>query len=295
MSSFAGTAPGTESGTEIIRVENVGIQALGYAELATAASHDDERLVRIVALASNGRYLVAVRSNIGIMRMKGAYLDSALTVEDGNFSFYYANGRIESEGHYQHGSKSGTWLRYAMDGAQMAERNYTGLNTEELLKAEMGGSTIGEIITEQIARIGEKIELTEYEMMEAPLVAPYIHMGNKAGVIVGLNLSDSNYINAGRDIAMQVAAMKPVALDKDGVSQDLINKEIEIGKELARGEGKAEDMLEKIAIGKLNKFFKENTLLNQIFVKDGKISVADYLKSINPQLTAIGFKHVSLG
>ena len=135
MSSFAGTAPGTESGTEIIRVENVGIKALGYAELATAASNYEERLVRIVARASNGRYLVAVRSNIGIMRMKGAYLDSALTVEDGNFAFYYANGRIESEGHYLHGSKSGTWLRYAMDGAQMAERNYTGLNTEELLTA----------------------------------------------------------------------------------------------------------------------------------------------------------------
>lgn len=135
MSSFAGTASGTESGTEIIRVENVGVQALGYAELTTSTSNDEERLVRIVALASNGRYLVAVRSNIGIMRMKGAYLDSALTVEDGNFAFYYANGRIESEGHYQHGSKSGTWLRYAMDGAQMAERNYTGLNTEELLTA----------------------------------------------------------------------------------------------------------------------------------------------------------------
>lgn len=191
-------------------------------------------------------------------------------------------------------SKNEDFVKLTTDIAEIALKQFPA-NTEELLKAEMGGSTIGEIITEQIARIGEKIELTEYEMMEAPLVAPYIHMGNKAGVIVGLNLSDSNYINAGRDIAMQVAAMKPVALDKDGVSQDLINKEIEIGKELARGEGKAEDMLEKIAIGKLNKFFKENTLLNQIFVKDGKISVADYLKSINPQLTAIGFKHVSLG
>lgn len=191
-------------------------------------------------------------------------------------------------------SKNDDFIKLTNEIAEIALKQFPA-NIEELLKAEMGESTIGEIITEQIARIGEKIELTEYEMMEAPLVAPYIHMGNKAGVIVGLNLSDSNYINAGRDIAMQVAAMKPVALDKDGVSQDLINKEIEIGKELARGEGKAEEMLEKIAIGKLNKFFKENTLLNQIFVKDGKISVAEYLKSINPQLTAIGFKHLSLG
>ncbi len=135
ISSFAGTVSGTENGTEIIRVENVGIQALGYAELASTASNNDERLVRVVALASNGRYLVAVRSNIGIMRMKGAYLDSALTVEDGNFAFYYANGRIESEGHYLRGNKSGTWLRYGMDGARMAERNYTGMNTEQLLTA----------------------------------------------------------------------------------------------------------------------------------------------------------------
>lgn len=124
---------GPPSGTQIIRVENVGLEALGYPELATGTSIAGERLVRIVALAENGRYLVAVRSNIGILRMKGAYLDSTLTIEDGNFIFYYANGRTESEGRYVHGSKSGTWLRYAMDGAPLAERNYTGLNKEKLL------------------------------------------------------------------------------------------------------------------------------------------------------------------
>lgn len=126
------------------------------------------------------------------------------------------------------------------------------------------------------------------------MVAAYIHMGNKAGVVVGLNLADSKFVDAGRDVAMQVAAMKPIALDKDGVDQETINKEIEIGKEIARGEGKPEEMLEKIAVGKLNKFFKDNTLLNQVYVKDGKISVAEYLKSMDPQLTATGFKHVSL-
>ena len=120
-------------------------------------------------------------------------------------------------------------------------------------------------------------------------------MGNKAGVLVGLNLEDNKFIDAGRDVAMQVAAMKPVALDKDDVPQEIIQKEIEIGKEIARQEGKAEEMLEKIAVGKLNKFFKDNTLLNQIFVKDGKISVAEFLKSKNPELTAIGFRHIKLG
>lgn len=167
-------------------------------------------------------------------------------------------------------------------------------NVEELLNISMNGSTIGTIITEQVARIGEKIELSSYERLEAPLVAPYIHMGNKAGVIVGLNIANTDYIPAGKDVAMQVAAMKPVALDKEDVSQDIINKEIEIGKEIARSEGKPEEMLEKIALGKLNKFFKDNTLLNQVFVKDGKASVAEYLKSIDKDLTVTGFKHISL-
>lgn len=166
---------------------------------------------------------------------------------------------------------------------------------EELLQIDMNGITIGTLVTEQVAKIGEKIEISDYQTMQAPLVASYIHMGNKAGVLVGLNLADEKYLDAGRDAAMQVAAMKPVALDENDVPQDVIAKEIEIGKEIARNEGKAEEMLEKIAVGKLNKFFKENTLLNQIFVKDGKISVADYLKSKNPELTAIGFKHVKLG
>lgn len=167
--------------------------------------------------------------------------------------------------------------------------------SEELLQIDMNGVTIGTIVTEQVAKIGEKIEISDYQTMEAPLVASYIHMGNKAGVLVGLNIADDKYLDAGRDAAMQVAAMKPVALDENDVPQEVIAKEIEIGKEIARNEGKAEEMLEKIAVGKLNKFFKENTLLNQVFVKDGKISVADYLKSKNPELTAIGFKHVKLG
>ena len=168
-------------------------------------------------------------------------------------------------------------------------------NAEGLLQQAMNGSNIGTILTEQVARIGEKIEIADYQTLEAPLVASYIHMGNKAGVLVGLNLADAKYLEAGKDAAMQVAAMKPVALDKDDVPQDIISKEIEIGKEIARNEGKPEDMLEKIAIGKLNKFFKDNTLLNQIFVKDGKLNVAEYLKTKNPELSATGFNHVKLG
>lgn len=155
--------------------------------------------------------------------------------------------------------------------------------------------SIGEKITEYLGVIGEKIEIPEYEKLEAAMVAPYIHMGNKAGVLVGLSKASEDFFDAGRDVAMQVAAMKPVAVDKDGVDDSIIQKEIEIGMDIARNEGKPENLLEKIARGKLNKFFKENTLLNQAFVKDGKQSVAAYLQSLDKDLTVTDFKHVTLG
>jgi elongation factor Ts len=168
-------------------------------------------------------------------------------------------------------------------------------NREGLLEVEFNGMTIGEKVTEQIGVIGEKIELSDYEKLEAEQVIPYIHMGYKAGVIVGLNKSDDTFAEAGRDVAMQVAAMKPIAVDKDQVDPTVIEKEIEIGKEQARQEGKPEELLERIAMGKLNKFYKESTLLNQAFVKDGKQSVSDYLKGISNDLTVLDFKHIQLG
>ncbi len=165
---------------------------------------------------------------------------------------------------------------------------------EELRNQPFDGITIGEKVTEQIGIIGEKLELS-YERLEAPMVCPYIHMGYRAGVLVGLNKADDKYYEAGRDVAMQVAAMRPIAVDKDDVDPAVIEKEIEIGKEQARQQGKPEQIVEKIAMGKLNKFFKENTLLNQQFVKDGSMTVRDYLKSLDPELTVTGFKHIELG
>jgi elongation factor Ts len=120
-------------------------------------------------------------------------------------------------------------------------------------------------------------------------------MGNKAAVLVGLNKGGDEAYQAGRDVAMQVAAMRPVALDKDQVDQSVIEKEIEIGKEQARQEGKPEQILEKIAMGKLNKFFKDNTLLNQQYVKDNQQTVKSYLGSVEKGLTVTEFKHVELG
>lgn len=166
---------------------------------------------------------------------------------------------------------------------------------EEALALDFDGKiNLGEKVIEHIGVIGEKLELS-YTCLSAPQVAPYIHMGNKAGVLVGLSKDGASYFDAGRDVAMQVAAMSPVALDKDGVDQSVIDKEIEIGMDQARQEGKPEAILEKIALGKLNKFFRENTLVNQQFVKDNKVTVGDYVNSVHKGAKITDFKHIILG
>ncbi len=166
---------------------------------------------------------------------------------------------------------------------------------EDLLNQKFEEITIGEKITEQIGVIGEKLELAKYERMESEQVVSYIHMGHKAGVILGLNKAGDEVEKAGRDVAMQVAAMRPVSVSKDDVPQETIDKELEIGREIALKEGKPENIVDKIAQGKLNKFFKENTLLHQAYVKDSKMTVEQYLKSVSPDLTVTGFKHIELG
>lgn len=161
------------------------------------------------------------------------------------------------------------------------------------------GMTIGEKVIEQTGVIGEKIDLSSYMKIETAAgegqVLPYIHMGYRAGVLVALNLEGPQYEEAGKNCAMQVAAMRPVALDKDGVDASIVEREIELGKEMARQEGKPEAMLEKIAMGKLGKFYKQQTLLNQAYVKDNKQSISQYLQSIHSDLTITEFKHIELG
>lgn len=156
--------------------------------------------------------------------------------------------------------------------------------------------TIGEKVIEMVGKIGEKIELSHYETLEGEKVVSYVHSGAKLGVLVALkNTANVDVTDAGRDVAMQIAAMNPVAVDKDGVDSSVIEQEIEIGKETARKEGKPEEMLEKIANGKLNKFFKENTLLSQAFVKDNKSTIAQYLDSVNKGMTVTEFKRIAIG
>lgn len=165
---------------------------------------------------------------------------------------------------------------------------------EEINALVVEGKTVAEHLTEMIGKIGEKIEVGAYEKISGERIVSYLH-GTRVGVLVALkNINGSSVEEAGKDVAMQIAAMKPVALDKDGVDAATIEREIEIGKEQARQEGKPEAMLEKIALGKLNKFYKDSTLLNQEFVKDNSKSVAQYLESVHKGLTVSAFKRVGI-
>jgi len=174
------------------------------------------------------------------------------------------------------------------------ENNFSSV--EEILSSKLDSLTIEQEIVNLIGKIGEKIELRQYENLEGEKIVPYIHAGNKLGVLVSLvNTSSVDYVSAGKDVAMQIAAMNPIALNKDGVDQSVIDKEIEIGKEQAIKEGKPENIVEKIAQGKLQKFFKENTLLSQPFVKDNSMTIESYLGTFSSDLTVDKFLRVSIG
>lgn len=163
---------------------------------------------------------------------------------------------------------------------------------DTLLATSMGEMTVAEKLTEQTGVIGEKLEIGSFETVSAPFVAAYIHAGNKLATLVGMNEPSEE---AGRNVAMQAAAMNPISLSRDEVPQEVIDRELEVGKDLARQEGKPEEMLDKIASGRLNKFFKENTLLEQEYIRDGKMNISKYLNSVKDGLTATKFKRVGLG
>ena len=171
----------------------------------------------------------------------------------------------------------------------------TGSKTIDEVKAQsFNGTTVADEITNQIGKIGEKLDLTTVEFIEAATVVAYNHPGNQVATLVGLNQAGENVEVAGKDIAMQVAAMNPLALNKESIPQSVIDKELEIGKELAIQEGKPAEMADKIAQGRLGKFFKEATLLDQEFIKDNKLSVKKYLDSVSKGLTVTAFSRVSV-
>jgi len=166
---------------------------------------------------------------------------------------------------------------------------------EELLKANLGEMTVEEKLIEQTGVIGEKIQINDFARIDAEYVGTYIHAGNKISSLVGFSEKADNIEVAGKDIAMQIAAMNPIALDEKNVDAEVIEKEIEIAKDQLRAEGKPEEMLDKIAQGKLKRFFKDNTLVHQAFIKDGKVSVSQYLSNYSSSLSITSFNRVSIG
>ena len=169
-------------------------------------------------------------------------------------------------------------------------------DVDSLLALSSGELTINERVVDLIGKIGEKIEISAYERLSAEAVVPYIHAGSKLGVLVGLNGGGASEVSlAGKDVAMQIAAMNPVAVDKDQVDSSVVERELAIGREQAIAEGKPENIVDKIAEGKLNKFYKENTLLNQAFVKDNSLTISKYLDSVKEGLTVKDFRRIAIG
>ncbi len=187
-------------------------------------------------------------------------------------------------------SKNAEFVAFAQSITDAAISNNVK-SVEELNETTINGTKVSELVNDKLASIGEKIGL-KFERVDAPFVASYIHGAYRMGVLVGMNKEAAE---AGKDVAMQIAAMNPLAVDEASIAPETIAREREIAIEQIKAEGKPAEMAEKIAVGKVNKFLKENTLIAQAFVKDNAKSVADYLKSVDADLKVIEFKRVALG
>ncbi|MEO7315650.1 MAG: translation elongation factor Ts [Ginsengibacter sp.] len=188
-------------------------------------------------------------------------------------------------------SKNADYIAFAQSIMEAALANDVK-NVEELNQVKIDGETIADKLHDQVAKIGEKISVSRFERVDAPFVAAYIHGSYRMGVLVGMNKES---VEAGKDVAMQIAAMDPLAIDQSGISEEVVARERNIAIEQIKAEGKPAEMAEKIAVGKLNKYFKDNTLLAQAYVKDGNQSVGDFLKNLDADLKVIEFKRVALG
>ncbi|MDG2455899.1 MAG: translation elongation factor Ts [Bacteroidia bacterium] len=191
-------------------------------------------------------------------------------------------------------AKNSDFVEFATSIADYALENKVS-DKDALLATPWEGKTLGEILVDKTAVIGEKVEVSNYAMVSSEGVAAYNHGANRIGVLVALNSNDANALQAGRDLAMQIAAMNPIAVDADAVPQEVKDKEFKIGREIAEQEGKPEAMLDKIANGKLQRYFKDNTLLAQSYVKDSSMNVAAFLKTVNADLKVKSFTRFQLG
>jgi elongation factor Ts len=191
--------------------------------------------------------------------------------------------------------KNEAFVAFANEIATAALNNQPA-TLDDLKNLSIAGGTIASRLLDEVAKIGEKIDVVNYELLKGENIVGYIHGANRLGVLVEMNLAPSEANNAaGKDVAMQIAAMNPVAVDKDGVDATTVEREMEIGREQARAEGKPENIIDKIAQGKLEKFYKDSTLLNQEFVKDGSKTVAKMLNDVENGLTVKSFRRIQLG
>lgn len=214
----------------------------------------------------------------------------AQTNESGDFGVAV---RVSSETDFV--AKNEDFVNFAKSIANIALEGRAA-DKEAVLALPMDGLTVGEKITEMVGKIGEKIEVADYKALTGGSVVPYIHAGYRIGVLVSMNKGNSEAITAiAKDVAMQIAAMSPVAVDESGVSDEVKERELQIGREQAMNEGKPEQIIDKIANGKLNKFYKENTLVHQQFVKDGSKNVGQAIADVDKELKVENFVRVAVG
>jgi elongation factor Ts len=264
--------------------QKTGAGLMDCKKALTESNGDIEAAIDI--LRKKGQKVSALRA--GKAASEGAAV--ALTTADGKTGIVI---KLSSETDFV--SKNEAFVKFANDIAKLAIDNQPA-DLEALKALPYEGLTIGEKVIEMVGKINENIQLTDYEKVTAPGVVAYNHAGNKIGVLVALSLpTDEAVASVGRDVAMQIAAMSPVSVDATSVDPTVIERELAIGREKALAEGKPENMVDKIAQGNLQKFYKENTLLAQQFVKDGSKTVDQALKAVNKDLAVTSFKRVALG
>ena len=239
---------------------------------------------------------------IDILRKKGQKI--AANRQDREAKEGYVFGKTSIDG--KHGvivavccetdfvAKNADFIKYGESILDLAIKNNPA-TIADLKSLKLGNHTVEETLVEQMGKIGEKIDVVDYQNVHTEKIVVYNHPGYKLSSMIGFNLADPSLADAGRDVAMQVAAMAPVAIDKDDVDPKLIERELDIAKEQIRAEGKPENMVDKIAQGKINKFFVEYTLLNQQFIKDDKKTIRQYVESINKDLKITVMKRVKIG
>lgn len=247
---------------------------------------------------SNGDFEAAV----DYLRKKGAKVAASRSDRDSNEGVVIAkttaDGKkgivVEVNCETDFVAKNADFIAFATSIADVAV-NISPATLENLLAQNINGALIADLIIDQTGKIGEKIGVSKFEVIEAEKVVAYIHGNYRLGVLVGFNQNSDALNETGKDVAMQIAAMSPVGVDKADVDSRIIERELEIAKEQIRAEGKPEEMVEKIAAGKLNKFYKEQTLLNQEFVKDSSKDIRKFLDDTSKGLTVTSFKRVVLG